>query len=77
MITGHRRGSTRRKRAKFCRRCGARMAAITVRVQVEYDPQTGKAAPETERRWDCPDGAHGLAMGYEFGHVSPDMEVLP
>ena len=63
-------------RARFCRRCGESLREVSVSVIGSYDPQSGKANPSMQRRWDCPRGTSDLTMGYESGHVSPDWELL-
>ena len=64
------------KRARFCRRCGATMVAMTVEIAASYDPQTGERQATEQRRWDCQNGAAAAMMGYDSAHSSPDVEIL-
>lgn len=63
-------------RVVYCRRCGTALAVV-VSTQAEYDVQTGILGSVEHRRWDCPEGARLMGLGYEGGHTSPDAEALP
>ena len=66
-----------KKKARFCRVCGAKMAEMTVRIRPIFDPYTGERGPNLETRWDCPEGTYAAMMGYpETAHSSPDLELL-